>query len=112
MPSKFAEQLAKGEGNLSGGSEAWVTAADDLKGLNTVEGVANKLTLVDENGALRLQGNAVVEFQVKDVSGIASPYNRANAGFVNGGKTGGGAREWLFPSDIQIYNVKIRYLGK
>lgn len=34
MPKKFAEQLAIGEGKLSGGTEAWITAADDLSGIN------------------------------------------------------------------------------
>ena len=112
MPSKFAEQLIKGEGKLSGGSEAWITAADDLKGINTIKGAANRLTLVDEAGNLRLQGNAVIEFELKDMSGIASPYNRLNPGFINGGRTGGGAREWVIPSDAQIINAKIRYLEK
>ena len=112
MPKKFADQLSKGKGKLSGGAEAWITAADDLKGINTIEGAARRLALVDDAGNLRLQGNAVVEFEFKDISGIASPYNRSNPGFISGGKTGGGAREWLVPSDAQITNIKIRYLEK
>lgn len=112
MPRKFAEQLANGEGKLSGGMEAWITAADDLNGITTVEGAAKRLTLVDEVGNFRLQGDAVVEFEFKDTSGIASPYSRSNPGFINGGKTAGGAREWLIPSDTNIINIKIRYLEK
>lgn len=48
MPKKYAEQILKGQGSLSGGSEAWVTAADDLKGISTVEEAAKRLTLIDE----------------------------------------------------------------
>lgn len=110
MPTQYAEALLKGTGRLSGGAEAWVTAADNLAGIDTIEGAAKRLTLVDGNGQLRLGGNAIVEFNIRDSAPIASPYNRSNPGFVNGGRTGGGAREWFLPSDIPIYNVSVRYL--
>ncbi len=112
MPKEYADALKNGNGKLSGGTEAWITASDDLAGINTVEGVANRLTLIDDAGNLRLHGDAVVQFSIDDMTGIASPYNRTNAGFINGGRTGGGAREWLVQSDIPIYDVNVRYLGR
>jgi hypothetical protein len=110
MPSKYVEAVKKGQGALSGGTEAWITAADDLAGISTVEGAAKRLTLVDEAGNLRLASDAVVIFRIKNLSNLASPYNRSNPGFVNGGLTGGGAREWLVPSNIGIEVVEVRYL--
>ena len=111
MPKEYAEQLANG-GKLSKWSEAWITAADDLKGINSVTDVAKRLTLIDASGNLRLTGNVIVEFELKDMSGLASPSNRPNPGFINGGRTAGGAREWVIPSDTQIKNIKLRYLER
>ncbi len=39
----------------------------------------------------------VIEFDTP-VSGVASPVNRSNAGFVGGGQTAGGAREFVIPN--------------
>ncbi|QVK18249.1 hypothetical protein KHQ81_00590 [Mycoplasmatota bacterium] len=110
MPAEYADDLLKGTGKLSGGPEAFITAADDLAGINTIEGAAKRLTLLEPSGALRLDGNAIVEFRLKSVKGIRSPYNRTYPGFINGGLTGGGAREWIVDSGVQIYDVTVRYL--
>lgn len=72
--------------------------------------MAKKLTLIDKEGALRLNSNAVVEFRLKNPSGIASPINRTDPGFVGGGRTAGGAREFIIPSDAEIEIIGIRIL--
>jgi hypothetical protein len=110
MPEKFAKLLEKGESNLSAGSEAWISAADDLKGIETVKAAAQRLTLVNRNGGLRLDANAIVDLRLKTNSGIASPINRLDSGFVGGGRTAGGAREWIIPSNAEIEIIRIRSL--
>ena len=110
MPKEFAKALADGKiKTLSGGPEAWVTAATDLKGITTVEGAAQRLTLVDASGNLRL-GDSIVYFRLKNFSGVASPVYRTNPGYVYGGLTRGGAREWVIPSNSNIEIIKIVYL--
>lgn len=71
-------------------SDVFVTAAEDIKGLNATE-IANKLTIPESNSGFK-----VIEFETP--SGIASPFNRTNPGFINGGKTAGGAREFTIPN--------------
>ena len=40
----------------------------------------------------------MIEFSSSSVSGIASPINRNNPGFVQGGRTAGGAPEFVIPN--------------
>ncbi len=40
----------------------------------------------------------MIEFPSGNVSGIASPVNRTDPGFIGGGRTAGGAREFVIPN--------------
>ena len=110
MPSGYAEAIAK-EGALVGKSEFWITAADDMMGITTRTGAAQRLTLINKDGTLRTNGNAILNFELSNIGGIASPINRENAGFLLGGLTRGGAREWVLPGNTRIINLTITYLN-
>lgn len=60
MPERFAKLLQEEKVKLSPNSNSWVTAAEDLKGITSTEEMAKKLTLIDKEGALRLDSNAVL----------------------------------------------------
>ncbi len=118
MPARYAEAFASGKGNIGGGSEVFVTAADDLSGITTKSGAQQKLSLFTdyEGRTPNLSGDALVTFKVRDVNqvGLRSPIETNPArgyGFVYGGKTAGEAREWLFnngtASELGIYDIKI-----
>lgn len=91
-------------------SDVFVTAADDIAGLNSAQ-IGERLTLLDGTGAVRKGPFAVIEFDTP--SGIASPLNRMNPGFINGGRAAGGAREFVVPNSPldQLTNVIIRRPG-
>jgi hypothetical protein len=95
---------------LARGAEAWVTAADDMKGIVTVEGAARRLASVNDTGQIRLNNDALITFKLKTKNGIASPFKRNNPGFVPGGLTGGGAREWVIDSNSEIEIVDVKQL--
>jgi hypothetical protein len=92
-----------------GATEVWVTAAEDLAGITTSEGLAQRLTLVDSAGALIPGPRAVTEFDAVTES-LASPVLRDAPGFVGRGFTSGGAREFILPNlEInQLSNATIR----
>ena len=106
VPAEYANGSRLAAPNAS---EAWVTAADDLAGINTSQGLAQRLTLVDESGNLIPGSRAVIEFDAP-ASGIASPINRSTPGFVGRGQTAGGAREFVIPNmgTDQLKHVTIR----
>ena len=142
MPRKYAVELKEGRGNFSRifvdpekgtlVNEAFITAADDVSGLKNGRDVAEKLGLFeDESGTiLRKIGKKVdpdmsevlVTFKFKDEiyssirSPIETPDNLRKYGFLPGGKTIGGAREWLIDSDaiskgyVDISSLSIRDL--
>jgi hypothetical protein len=91
-------------------SDVFVTAADDIAGLNSAQ-IGEHLTLLDGTGAVRKGPFAVIEFDTP--GGIASPLNRTNPGFINGGRAAGGAREFVVPNSPldQLSNVVIRRPG-
>ncbi len=91
-------------------SDVFVTAADDIAGLNSAQ-IGEHLTLLDGTCAVRKGPFAVIEFDTP--SGIASPLNRTNPGFINGGRAAGGAREFVVPNSPldQLTNVVIRRPG-
>lgn len=91
-------------------SDVFATAADDIAGLNSAQ-IGEHLTLLDGTGAVRKGPFAVIEFDTP--GGIASPLNRTNPGFVNGGRAAGGAREFVVPNSPldQLTNVVIRRPG-
>jgi hypothetical protein len=121
MPAKYAEAFANGKGNIGGSHEVFVTSADDLTGIITKSGAQQKLFLfIDyESRTPNLSGDALVTFKVKDLNGIGlrSPIETNPArgyGFIHGGKTAGGAREWLLNngtvSELGVCDIKITSL--
>lgn len=94
-----------------GAADVFVTAASDIRGITTSQGLANRLTLLDNAGNLRQGPFGVIEFSTP-ASGVASPVFRNNPGFLQGGLTGGGAREFVL-SNIpvnQLQNVNKRII--
>jgi len=79
-----------------GSPDVFVTAAADIRRIRTARGLAKKLTLVDETGQLRQGPFIVIEFDTP--WGIATPVFRNDPGFVGGGRTAGGAREFVVPN--------------
>jgi hypothetical protein len=108
IPAEFA-----GGARLAGprATEAWVTGAEDLAGIASSEGLAQRLTLVDQAGNLISGPPAVIEFDVV-TEGLASPVLRDTPGFVVQGFTRGGAREFIIPNlEInQLRNIAIRFV--
>jgi RHS repeat-associated protein len=92
-----------------GAKEAWVTAADDLVGITTSRGLAERLTLLDKAGNLISGPRAIIEFDAV-TKGLASPVFRNTPGFAGFGRTAGGAREFVLPNlDISsLSNVTTR----
>jgi hypothetical protein len=80
-----------------GAADVFVTSASDIAGINTSQGLANRLTLLDNAGNLRQGPFAVMQFDTP-ASGLASPVFRNTPGFVQGGLTGGGASEFVLPN--------------
>jgi len=75
---------------LPGAEDVFVTAADDIAGLNALQ-ISKRLT-IPESAAF-----TVIKFKTPK-SGLASPINRTNPGFIGGGRTAGGAREFVLPN--------------
>lgn len=73
------------------GKDVFVTAVDDIAGLNSAQ-IVERLTIKPSATGFR-----VFEFPTPE-SGLASPILRANKGFVGGGRTLGGAREFVIPN--------------
>ena len=80
-----------------GAIDVFVTTADDIAGISTSSGVAQRLTLVDEGGNLLKGPFAIIEFDTP-LQGLSSPVLRTNPGFVQGGFSQGGAREFILPN--------------
>ena len=76
----------------AGDLDAFVTNASELRGLSNAE-IATKLTIPEVPGGFK-----VIEFPSSAVDGIASPVFRTNAGFLQGGRTAGGAAEFVVPN--------------
>lgn len=73
-----------------GAGDVFVTAADDIAGLNAPQ-IAKRLTIPESDTF------TVVRFKTPQ-SGVASPINRTDPGFIGGGRTAGGAREFVIPN--------------
>ncbi|MCI0557996.1 MAG: polymorphic toxin type 10 domain-containing protein, partial [Nitrososphaera sp.] len=65
-------------------------AADDIAGLNAAQ-LSKRLT-IDPSDAF-----TVIRFPTPN-SGLATPINRLDKGFIGGGRTAGGAREFVLPN--------------
>lgn len=72
--------------------DVFVTNASELTGLNASQ-IAQALT-IPENP----YGFNVIEFPTSSVTGIATPINRTNPGFIGGGQTAGGLSEFVIPN--------------
>jgi len=92
-----------------GADDVFVTAADDIAGIRTSQGMSERLTLLDDAGQMRRGPLTVIEFDTP-ASGLASPINRSNPGFVGRGLTQGGAREFSLPNLAvdELHNVTRR----
>jgi len=119
MPERFAKAFRDGKGTIGGGNEVFVTSADDLAGLTTIKGTQQRLSLFsDELGTVpNLGSDYLVTFRVKNLTGtngvgLRTPIETSPPrgwGFIQGGKTGGGAREFFFNNgtadDLGIYDI-------
>jgi len=85
----------------SGSDDVFVTAASDIRGLNAQQ-IAERLTIPPSPTGFR-----VIEFPTPK-SGIASPVNRTAPGFIGGGQTAGGAREFVIPNGVIPANANTR----
>ncbi|NML60931.1 hypothetical protein HHL21_07505 [Massilia sp. RP-1-19] len=74
-----------------GAADVFVTAADDILGLNAAQ-IAERLTIPSSPTGFR-----VIEFPTPQ-SGMASPVFRSAPGFIGGGRTLRGAREFVVPN--------------
>jgi hypothetical protein len=74
-----------------GAGDVFVTAADDIAGMNASK-IANRLGIPQSPTGFR-----VFEFPTPQ-SGVASPVFRTDPGFIGGGLTSGGAREFVIPN--------------
>lgn len=92
-----------------GADRVFVTAADDIAGISTSRGLAQRLTLLDDSFKPRSGPFAVIEFDAP-MSGLGSPVFRSNPGFVGFGRTAGGAREFDLPNVLvdDLFNVSRR----
>ena len=130
MPEKYAKAFEQGKGYIGGG-EVWVTAADDLAGISTRTGIQKRLSLYNDFDATlpNTSGDVLVQFKLKNIhnNSLATPVEIGNAspfgpiqprgyGFKQGGRTVGGAREWLIGNgtkdDIGALDIDLIYLGK
>ncbi len=74
-----------------GASDVFATGASDIAGLSSKQ-IAQRLTIAESP-----TGFKVIEFATPR-SGVASPVFRSDPGFVGGGRTAGGAREYVIPN--------------
>lgn len=90
VPNNAATRGSKALG-APGADDVFVTRPGDIAGLDA-KGIANRLTIPESPGGFR-----VIEFPTP-AEGLASPVFRTNPGFVGGGKTAGGAVEFVVPN--------------
>ena len=93
--SREVARVVAGNRNLTtlgraGADDLFVTAADDIAGLNAKE-IAARLTIAPS------ETFTIIRFATPEV-GLASPVLRTNPGFLQGGFTRGGAREFVIPN--------------
>lgn len=81
-------------------SQVFVTAANDIRGLNAAQ-IAEKLTIKESSSGFTI-------FEFPTPKGISTPIVSESTGFVGGGRTLGGAREFNIPNQIIPPNSIIR----
>jgi hypothetical protein len=96
----------------------FISAAEDLEGINTVAGAQQRLSLFsDAAGTVpNTSSNTLVTFRIGNVNniGLSTPIETVRPrgyGFIGGGQTAGGAREWIInngtASDLGIYDIQL-----
>ncbi len=112
VPERVARDIEAGLKDVylakPGDPDVFITAAEDLARYRTQASVERRL-------ALPAGQRAVVTFKYDvEAGGIASPIFRHYPEFVGGGRTLGGAREWVIPNrplnQLPIWDIKVRYL--
>jgi RHS repeat-associated protein len=85
-------------------SDVFVTASEDIAGLNAHQ-IAERLTIgkADEFTVIRFRTPS---------TGLATPINRSDPGFVGRGRTAGNAREFVIPNGPVPSDAKIEVIGK
>ena len=105
VPSTMARVIPEGVPATTlgrpGAADVFVTAADDIAGMNASQ-IANRLGIPQSQTGFR-----VFEFPTPQ-SGVASPVFRTDPGFIGGGLTSGGAREFVIPNGPIPPNAVIR----
>ena len=107
VPAELA-RVVRGRRTLAtlgreGVEDVFVVAADDIAGLNARQ-LAERLTI----GASDVF--TVVRFPTP-ASGVASPVFRSSVGFLEGGFTRGGAREFVVPNGPIPFGSRIEVIG-
>lgn len=105
VPSTMARVIPNGVPATTlgrpGASDVFVTGASDIAGLSSTQ-IAQRLTIPESP-----TGFKVIEFSTPR-SGVASPVFRSDPGFVGGGRTARGAREFVIPNGPIPANAIIR----
>jgi hypothetical protein len=102
--------MADGElmagGRLWSEGEAFIASYGDLKGINTPQGLAKKLTLMERKagGPYRDGMDTVIVFERPPKIPVATPVNGALRGYGNtgGGLTKGLVREWVMQNGTRV----------
>ena len=89
-----------------GASDVYVTAADDIIDVKNSKQLSERLTIPNSDS-----GFSVYEFKTPE-SGIASPFDRNDPGFIGGGRTAGGAREFVIPNGPIPLDAQWRFIGQ
>jgi RHS repeat-associated protein len=87
--------------SLPTNADVFVTAAEDIAGLNAAQ-IAERLTIPQSE-----TGFKVFEFTTPS-EGLATPVFRTDPGFIQGGSTAGGAREFIIPNGPIPPNATMR----
>ena len=125
LPRDIATKVVDGA-RLSKEDMAFVTAAEDLKGIESKAGLAKRLSLFENPEATRLRAledHVVVEFKFTPPNDpvLSTPIGNAGEwgnGWIPGGFTEGNAREWLVDSNafpnglIDRKSVRLREIPK
>jgi RHS repeat-associated protein len=109
MPSRLARVIS-GRVNPStlarpGAADAFVTPAEEIAGLQTPVEIAKRLTIPTSRSFTIIEFDAPAE-------GLASPVFRGNPGFVQGGRTAGGAIEFVIPNGPIPAGATLRTVGQ
>ncbi len=125
LKRSLAEKLTSSGKLAESSTEVFVTAAEDLRGLDSGNAIAKRLTLY-EPGTTKLKsldGYVIAEFKFTPANDplLSSPIGKAGSwgtGWVPGGRTLGQAREWIVNSKaveeglIDVGSIKIREIPK